>query len=142
MCYNFNGLILNSLFFSNSIGSTKQTFTVVFDTGSSNLWVPSQFFGTVTSFSILHTITKQLFPRLTKEGVDEDVNFNRYNRNASTTYVPNGNQFSIKYVDGTSLNGFLSQDTIHIGDFRVENQTFAEINYFERINAKNKFDVS
>lgn len=50
---------------------------------------------------------------------------NQYNHNDSSTYVPNGEPFSIEYGSG-SLKGFLSTDSVGVGEFIVTGQTFAE----------------
>ena len=44
--------------------------------------------------------------------------------------MPNGDDFSIEYGDGSSAAGTLVQDTIRIGDLVVENQIFAECTEF------------
>ncbi|ORX59095.1 peptidase A1 [Piromyces finnis] len=84
------------------IGTPEQTFTVVFDTGSSNLWVPSTHCRSIACF--LHK---------------------KYDSTLSDTYVKNGTDFSIQYGSG-ALEGFISHDTLTLGDLVIENQGFAE----------------
>ncbi|KAK3507841.1 hypothetical protein QTP70_001338 [Hemibagrus guttatus] len=87
-----------------SIGTPVQEFTVLFDTGSSNLWVPSIKCSFFDLACWLH---------------------HRYNSNKSSTYVKNGSEFSIQYGRG-SLQGFFSQDTVTLAGLEVKNQMFAE----------------
>lgn len=85
-----------------SIGTPAQTFKVILDTGSSNLWVPSQECGSIACY--LHT---------------------KYDSSSSSTYKKNGSDFEIRYGSG-SLSGFVSQDTVTIGDLVIKKQDFAE----------------
>jgi len=82
-----------------SLGTPAQSFKVIFDTGSSNLWVPSS-----KCTGCTHT---------------------KYDSYKSSTYTANGTDFAIRYGSG-SLSGFLSEETLTLGDLVVPNQVFAE----------------
>ena len=49
----------------------------------------------------------------------------KYDSDASSTYKKNGSSFEIRYGSG-SLSGFVSQDTVKIGDLEIKHQDFAE----------------
>ncbi|XP_061396560.1 lysosomal aspartic protease-like [Musca vetustissima] len=87
-----------------TIGTPPQKFVVLFDTGSSNLWVPS------SRCWIWDIACKK---------------HNQYNHDDSSTYVANGEQISISYGSG-SMSGFLSQDDVTVEGLTIKNQVFAE----------------
>lgn len=94
---------LNAQYYADiSLGTPDQVFRVVLDTGSSNLWVPSSKCRSLACY--LHR---------------------RYSSDRSSTYKANGTDFSIVYGSG-SLAGYISQDTLKIGELVIPNQGFAE----------------
>ncbi|KAJ3130181.1 Vacuolar protease A [Nowakowskiella sp. JEL0407] len=84
------------------IGTPSQEFTVVFDTGSSNLWIPSIKCRSVACF--IH---------------------HRYDSSLSSTYRENGTSFALRYGTG-SVEGILSADTVSIAGLDITNQVFGE----------------
>ncbi len=85
-----------------TVGTPPRTFQVVFDTGSSNLWVPSK---ECTNCGILKP---------------------QYDHSKSSTYIANGTKFNIEYGSGP-VAGFMSADNIGVGDIMVDKVLFAEI---------------
>lgn len=85
-----------------TLGTPAQKFNVCFDTGSSNLWVPSK-----------------------------NVNFygfmkNKYHSDASSTFVKNGDDMEIQYGSG-SIKGFFSKDVGSFGGLNIKDLDFGEI---------------
>jgi len=83
------------------VGTPPQQLRVVYDTGSSNLWVNIQ-----TGFLSPHK---------------------HYDNTKSSTYKANGTDFHIQYGSGP-VSGYYSSDTIRIGDIDIPSYTFAEVN--------------
>ncbi|CAG9464763.1 unnamed protein product [Pedinophyceae sp. YPF-701] len=86
------------------LGTPAQPFTVIFDTGSSNLWIPSSkcTFSNIACW--LH---------------------HRYDSTKSSSYTAVGDDFAIEYGSG-SMEGFVSQDSLAWGDLTCPDQQFAE----------------
>ncbi|NP_001073276.1 pepsin A-4-like preproprotein [Homo sapiens] len=82
------------------IGTPAQDFTVVFDTGSSNLWVPSVYCSSLAC-----------------------TNHNRFNPEDSSTYQSTSETVSITYGTG-SMTGILGYDTVQVGGISDTNQIF------------------
>ncbi|KAK6265010.1 hypothetical protein SCA6_020444 [Theobroma cacao] len=85
------------------IGTPTQKFTVIFDTGSSNLWVPS----TKCYFSVACYFHE------------------KYKASDSSTYKKDGKPASIQYGTG-AISGFFSYDHVQVGDLVVKDQEFIE----------------
>uniref|UniRef100_A0A8D2CR84 Gastricsin n=1 Tax=Sciurus vulgaris TaxID=55149 RepID=A0A8D2CR84_SCIVU len=83
-----------------SIGTPPQNFLVLFDTGSSNLWVPSVY---------CQSLACTTHPR--------------FNPSQSSTFSTNGQTFSLQYGTG-SLTGFFGYDTLTVSSIQVPNQEF------------------
>lgn len=93
------------LFLGNvTIGTPAQgPFSLVFDTGSSNLWVPSVACNNAGGCSGKPA----------------------YNHSQSSTYVSNGESFSIQYGTG-SCSGVLSEDSVSFAGIDVTKAVFGE----------------
>jgi len=83
------------------VGTPRQKFNVIYDTGSSNLWIPGQ-----CGFRCLSK--------------------NKFKASASSSYVENGTAFDIEYGSGP-VSGKVEQDTACLGDLCVEKQLLAVI---------------
>ncbi|KAJ7498884.1 aspartic peptidase A1 [Mycena latifolia] len=94
---------MNAQYFADiELGTPPQSFKVILDTGSSNLWVPSSKCTSIACF--LHA---------------------KYESSSSSSYKANGSEFSIQYGSG-SMEGFVSNDILAIGDLKIPKQDFAE----------------
>ncbi|XP_062276510.1 gastricsin-like [Scomber scombrus] len=81
-----------------SIGTPPQSFQVLFDTGSANLWVDSVYCNTQACNT-----------------------HKKFNPKQSSTYSANGRSFYLPYGAG-SLNGVFGYDTVTVGSIQITNQ--------------------
>jgi len=95
---------LNAQYFGEiGIGTPPQKFTVIFDTGSSNLWVPSaKCYFSVACY--LHS---------------------KYKSSQSSTCKKDGKSAEIHYGTG-AISGYFSEDSVEVGDLVVKKQAFIE----------------
>ncbi|CAN8246291.1 unnamed protein product [Cochlearia groenlandica] len=86
-----------------TIGTPPQKFTAIFDTGSSNLWIPSSkcYFSAACYFH------------------------SKYKASQSSTYRKNGKPASIRYGTG-AISGHFSNDDVKVGDLVIKDQDFIE----------------
>ena len=95
-----------------AIGTPPQSFSVDFDTGSSDLWVPSA---------------------KCKEDCQAYTTWRLYNETASSTYKlaeedVELNAFVEEYADGEVVRGQHAKDVLHLGDnIEIPDQIFAQI---------------
>jgi len=90
------------------IGTPPQEFTVIFDTGSSNLWVPKVGCQNCGYWFI-------------------NGGKSKYDEAKSSTFVKDGSDFHIQYGSG-DVKGFFSVDQVTLADdIVVQNQKFAEV---------------
>lgn len=85
------------------LGSREEAFTVVPDTGSSNVWAYSSTCWSAPCWT-----------------------HNTYHAKKSSTYEKDGTNFEITYGSG-SIKGFQSKDTVYFGDLQAEHFPFGEI---------------
>jgi len=98
-----------------TLGTPAQKFLVLFDTGSSNLWLPNS-----------------------------SVNFygwmkNKYRSKNSSSYVKNGDEIKIQYGSG-AIEGFFSKDTLNVAGIDVAGVDFGEVTHLTWNFATSKFD--
>ncbi|CAB1428657.1 unnamed protein product [Pleuronectes platessa] len=83
-----------------SIGTPPQSFSVIFDTGSSNLWIPSVYCSSQAC-----------------------ENHKKFNPQQSSTFKWGNQPLSIQYGTG-SMTGYLASDTVQVGGISIANQVF------------------
>lgn len=85
-----------------SVGTPPQNFSILFDTGSTQLWIKSKSCPTC-------------------------ISSNLYNSSASSTFKPVQTSASpIRYFDGTFVNGILGNDAVTVAGVKLDNFTFQQ----------------
>lgn len=90
-------------YFEISLGTPKQNFNVVFDTGEYTFWVPSSY------------CDSSIFCK----------NHSLYDGEKSSTMIEKGGNFQISYKNGR-LEGFLTLDTLTIAGLEIKEQAFGQ----------------
>jgi hypothetical protein len=96
------------------LGNPPQAFTMIFDTGSSNIWVPAG------------------------NCVGADMKAHFYPQD-SETFQPVEGTMNIQYGKG-AVKGVLGMDTLQVAGITIENVTFAQIDQMAGINPNSGFD--
>ncbi|XP_043071939.1 lysosomal aspartic protease [Drosophila grimshawi] len=99
-----------------TIGTPPQSFEVMFDTGSSNLWVPS-----------------------IKCSAAACETHNMFNPADSSSYVPNGSIISIVYGTG-NMTGYLCSDVVNVNGMNIQSQTLALATFEQNDFLTSNFD--
>ncbi|KAI0792846.1 acid protease [Abortiporus biennis] len=99
-----------------TIGSNNQPFVIDFDTGSSDLWVPSASKCSGCSGKHLYTAS------------------------ASTTSQKQSGTFSIEYGDGSTVSGPIYKDTVKVAGVTVSQQTFSPVTSLSSLFADDPTD--
>ncbi|KAJ3966840.1 acid protease [Lentinula raphanica] len=100
-----------------AIGNPKQKFLVDFDTGSSDLWIPSSLCSSTSCSSK-----------------------SEYDANSSSTSQIETGTFSIQYGDGSSVSGPIYTDTVSVAGVNVQNQTFSAVTNLSSLFASDPVD--
>jgi hypothetical protein len=95
------------------VGTPGQKLQMVFDTGSSNLWVPSNDSLNLANLHGIH---------------------NGFSGQKSFTYDPNSTTFDIMYGSGP-VSGVFCADTLAIGNLRLAKFQFAVVDHFDGLGS-------
>jgi len=112
------------------IGTPPQKFEVIFDTGSSDLWVPTNHCYLSRSMGSCH------FRDLSNRKCNMH---HQYVRDQSSTYQQIGDSFYITYMSGCA-SGTTAQDVVSISGLTIQDQIFSEATILSPDNKGKPFD--
>lgn len=96
------------------LGTPRQTFNLLIDTGSSDMWVIGQ----------TNKYCYQSKQDTTNPDKFDCTVSGTYNLNTSTSFVKNNTDFYIKYGDGTIAQGDWAMDVLNFHGQKIENMSF------------------
>lgn len=102
------------------VGTPGQKFSVIFDTGSSDIWVPS------TSCKIGCDGPGEALKLLDPEDAKNAKPKNKFSSSESTSFQEDGRPFVIVYGSGP-VSGVFAKDTVRFGDLEVAEQSMGII---------------
>lgn len=97
------------------MGNPPQTFNVDFDTGSTDIWIPSA----------------------QCDGSCE--NHRQFDENQSSTFVKDDRTWSLHYGDGSGVHGVVGYDTVHMGGLSQHNQTIGLVKHMSPMLSRDKY---
>ncbi|GJJ14518.1 hypothetical protein Clacol_008782 [Clathrus columnatus] len=100
-----------------SIGTPSRKFLIDFDTGSSDLWVPSS--------SCTSAVCK---------------NKRKYDAGTSSTAIPQNGTFKIVYGDNSTVSGVIETDTVIVAGVKVTNQFFSPVDNLSAVFGDDPID--
>ncbi|KAJ6477856.1 acid protease [Mycena vitilis] len=98
------------------IGTPPQKFVTDFDTGSSDLWVPSSSCNSATC-----------------------ARKSKYTATSSSTSVKKSGTFSIQYGDGSTVSGLNYTETVSVAGIRVTGQSFSPVSHYSIVQLSGVF---
>jgi len=135
------------------VGTPPQHFRLLFDTGSANTWITDNACECVSWLCKASLTCKaacekhcceknavnSTYHPMTQQAADVCVKKSKFDHKSSTTYVPNGKDWSQTYNKG-SVSGILGSDTLSLGDLSIPGVTFGQAVTLDKVWADDPLD--